>query len=300
MTSTVAGVSRGVSPSRLALSAIDVGVERRGVGGPSASPTAGASAGAGTGAGCAPGAARRAGGFRRGAVTSICSSCSGFFSAGAVVCACAEPAAAHDRTASTPSGETEARNQRRIARPRSAPQTLRNMTTPPSVPRQVFPATDCFDRSSRAPTTRVKCSEMWIAAASRSTQRRAPAARKRTAGSDPLDSDQGKSRRKLAANVDRHRELRPPCLPLLGTPAGHHLGTPRPMRSRVTTTDGRFPGSRVVAFDHLPRDNRPQWLLWSSARRLQLRGQLRNCIPVIAVGARAPHSLGYPLARNHR
>jgi len=56
------------------------------------------------------------------------------------------------------------------------------------------------------------------------------------------------------------------------------------MRSRVTTTGGRFPGSRVVAFDHLPRDNRPQWLLWSSARRLQLRGQLRNCIPVIAAG----------------
>src|SRR3954454_6240557 len=71
------------------------------------------------------------------------------------------------------------------------------------------------------------------------------------------------------------------------------------MRSRVTTTDGRFPGSRVVAFDHLPRDNRSQWLLWPSARRLQVPGQLRNCIPVIAAGARAPHSLGYPLARNH-
>ena len=123
--------------------------------------------------------------------------------------------------------------------------------------------------------------------------------RKRGASSDPLDSDQGKSRRGLAANVDRHRELRPPCSPHLGTPAGHHLGTPRPMRSRVTTTGGRFPGSRVVTFNHLPRDNRPQWLLWSSARRLQLRGQLRNCIPVITVGVRAPHSLGYPLAGNH-
>ena len=122
----------------------------------------------------------------------------------------------------------------------------------------------------------------------------------RTAGSDPLDLDPGKPRRRLAANVDRHRDLRPPCTPHLGTPAGHHLGTPRPMRSRVTTTGGRFPGSRVVAFDHLPRDNRPQWLLWSSARRLQLRGQLRNCIPVIVSGVRAPHSLGYPLARNHR
>jgi hypothetical protein len=128
----------------------------------------------------------------------------------------------------------------------------------------------------------------------------APTAPRRTAGSDPLDSDQGKPRRRLAANVDRHRELRPPCASQFGTPAGHHLGTPRPMRSRVTTTGGRFPGSRVVAFDRLPRDNRPQWLFWPSARRLQLRGQLRNCIPVIAVGVRAPHSLGYPLARNHR
>ena len=98
----------------------------------------------------------------------------------------------------------------------------------------------------------------------------------------------------------RHRELGPSCIPHLGMPTGHHLGTPRPMRSRVTTTGGRFPGSRVVAFDHLPRDNRPQWFFWPSARRLQLRGQLRNCIPVIAVGVRAPHSLDCPLARNHR
>ncbi len=40
------------------------------------------------------------------------------------------------------------------------------------------------------------------------------------------------------------------------TPTGHRLGTPRPMRTRVTTTGGRFPGSRVIAFGHLPRDDR--------------------------------------------
>jgi hypothetical protein len=33
-----------------------------------------------------------------------------------------------------------------------------------------------------------------------------------------------------------------------------HIGAPRPTRSRVTMTGGRFPGSRVVASDHLPRD----------------------------------------------
>ena len=40
----------------------------------------------------------------------------------------------------------------------------------------------------------------------------------------------------------------------------------------------RFPGSRVIAFDHLPRDpDGLQWFCWSSAIRLQLRGQPRNC-----------------------
>jgi hypothetical protein len=33
-----------------------------------------------------------------------------------------------------------------------------------------------------------------------------------------------------------------------------HIGAPRPTRSRVTIAGGRFPGSRVVASGHLPRD----------------------------------------------
>ena len=42
-------------------------------------------------------------------------------------------------------------------------------------------------------------------------------------------------------------------------------------------TSSRFPGSRVVASDHLPRELwNPQWYLWPSAIRLQLRGQPRN------------------------
>lgn len=32
------------------------------------------------------------------------------------------------------------------------------------------------------------------------------------------------------------------------------IGAPRPTRSRVTMTGSRFPGSRVIASDHLPRD----------------------------------------------
>jgi len=36
--------------------------------------------------------------------------------------------------------------------------------------------------------------------------------------------------------------------------------TPRPTRSRLTMTGSRFPGSRVIASDHLPRDLvYPQW-----------------------------------------
>jgi hypothetical protein len=32
------------------------------------------------------------------------------------------------------------------------------------------------------------------------------------------------------------------------------LGAPRPTLSRVTTNDGRSPGSRVIALDRLPRE----------------------------------------------
>jgi hypothetical protein len=57
------------------------------------------------------------------------------------------------------------------------------------------------------------------------------------------------------------------------------IGAPRPTRSRVTMTGSRFPGSRVIASDHLPRDLvHLQWYLWSSAIRLQLRGQPRICV----------------------
>ena len=34
----------------------------------------------------------------------------------------------------------------------------------------------------------------------------------------------------------------------------NRLGAPRPTLSRVTTNDGRSPGSRVIALDGLPRD----------------------------------------------
>jgi hypothetical protein len=52
---------------------------------------------------------------------------------------------------------------------------------------------------------------------------------------------------------------------------------PRPTRSRMTMAGSRSPGSRVTASDHLPRTDRPSGIKWSSARRLQLRGQLRLC-----------------------
>jgi len=55
----------------------------------------------------------------------------------------------------------------------------------------------------------------------------------------------------------------------------------------MTMTGSRFPGSRVVASDHLPGNLvHPQWYLWSSAIRLQLRGQPR--IDVLAHTHRIP------------
>jgi hypothetical protein len=53
-----------------------------------------------------------------------------------------------------------------------------------------------------------------------------PTAPRRTAGSDPLDSDQGKPRRRLAANVNRHREIRPPCASQFGRRPVITLGHP--------------------------------------------------------------------------
>jgi len=55
---------------------------------------------------------------------------------------------------------------------------------------------------------------------------------------------------RLAVDVARHRER---SLPTPATGNGSATTrTPRPMCSRVTTTDGRSPGSRVAAFHRLP------------------------------------------------
>jgi hypothetical protein len=63
---------------------------------------------------------------------------------------------------------------------------------------------------------------------------------------------------------------------------------PRPTSSRVTTTDGRSPGLRVVTLRRLPRTEIPSGI-GRRIHRLQLRGQPRNWgnFP-------APHSLFDP------
>src|ERR1700748_297768 len=50
--------------------------------------------------------------------------------------------------------------------------------------------------------------------------------------------------------------------------------TPRPASSRVTTIDGRSPGSRGVTFRRLPGTEIPSGIL-RKIHRLQLRGQPR-------------------------
>ncbi|MEA2911334.1 MAG: hypothetical protein QOJ15_3415, partial [Bradyrhizobium sp.] len=75
------------------------------------------------------------------------------------------------------------------------------------------------------------------------------------------------------------------------------IEAPRLTRSRMTMTGSRFPGSRVVASDHLPRElSNPQWYVWPSAIRLQLRGQPRNGLPEQA--HRIP--LDSPCGHHHR
>src|SRR3954463_10717335 len=83
----------------------------------------------------------------------------------------------------------------------------------------------------------------------------------------------------IPAATTRHREL-PPLAPnrfAVWCDRSGNIRTPRLLRPRVTS-GGRSPGSRVIAADHLPENKcRSQWLFWSEARRLQLRGQPRHC-----------------------
>jgi hypothetical protein len=78
------------------------------------------------------------------------------------------------------------------------------------------------------------------------------------------------------------------------------IGAPRPTRSRVTMTGSRFPGSRVIASDHLPRD----FSISSGNYRLRLtayscggsRGfvhlSARTAFPWLALAGTTNHELG--------
>ena len=87
-------------------------------------------------------------------------------------------------------------------------------------------------------------------------------------------------------SVARHSE---PSLAIALSSSGEaNVCTPRPTSSRVTTADGRSPGSRVVTLRRLPRTEIPSGI-WRRIRRIQLRGQPRHW------GFRpAPHSLLIP------
>src|SRR4051794_24662209 len=71
-------------------------------------------------------------------------------------------------------------------------------------------------------------------------------------------------------------------------PCEANVCTPRPTSSRVTTADGRSPGSRVDTVRRLPRTEIPSGIR-RTIHRLQLRGQPRHwgSFP-------APHSLLIP------
>jgi hypothetical protein len=64
---------------------------------------------------------------------------------------------------------------------------------------------------------------------------------------------------RVARLVARHRERSLPTESRMGFPGSATIDTPRPMCSRVTTTDGRSPGSRVTTFRRLPETRESQW-----------------------------------------
>jgi hypothetical protein len=67
------------------------------------------------------------------------------------------------------------------------------------------------------------------------------------------------------------------------------IGAPRPTRSRTTMTGSRFPGSRVIASDHLPRDlPDPQWYIMVVSYPPTVAGAAAD----LCTRAHAPHSLG--------
>jgi hypothetical protein len=64
---------------------------------------------------------------------------------------------------------------------------------------------------------------------------------------------------RVARLVARHRERSLPTESRLGFLGSATIDTPRPMCSRVTTADGRSPGSRVTTFRRLPETRESQW-----------------------------------------
>ena len=66
------------------------------------------------------------------------------------------------------------------------------------------------------------------------------------------------------------------------------IGAPRPTRSRMTMTGSRFPGSRVIASDHLPRNPKVPSGIYGRRLSAYSCGGSRG----FALPERAPHSLG--------
>src|SRR5437660_8470946 len=71
-------------------------------------------------------------------------------------------------------------------------------------------------------------------------------------------------------SVARHSEPSPTALLKAGLVEAN-VCTPRPTSSRVTTADGRSPGSRVVTLRRLPRTENSQWH-WTKDSPLTVAG----------------------------
>ena len=112
-------------------------------------------------------------------------------------------------------------------------------------PRRHRAACRCRARAGAPAAPRAKHSRRY-----RSPRHRARADRCRTDPSSGRETERRTRQTRGTSTVTANRAAR---RLRMAAKRPFHIRTPRPMRSRVTAASGRSPGSRVLAFDHLPR-----------------------------------------------
>ena len=184
-------------------------------------------------------------------------------------------AAPSGRTARSPNGATEESSQRLTPRLGLSRETLRNILTPPTSCARVFPAAQVHKSEV---FTRPSGGTRRIDSALRLTRMQKHACKNRCRPVNPVEKQHATARRRTShpslatATANCLRPWRQ--MPRLYLP---HRSTPPDAFARdhdrwqVSWLAGRHLGPPSQRSEGL------QWHSWPLARRLQLRGQLRNC-----------------------